>query len=99
MGGASKKSGDSTADNHERSEDPETAHLNLRDLGILDPQNLKMDMIKFHKMNFIFNAVNEGWAVSKRDDLYVFKKKHQQQKEVYLDSYLKKFVMSGLKMP
>jgi hypothetical protein len=34
---------------------------------------LKIENIKFQKMLFIFNAINNGWVVKKENDLYIFK--------------------------
>ena len=62
--------------------------------------NMQMDLITFQKMSFIFNAVDAGWSVKKRDDKYIFAKKHEGEKEIYLDTYLQQFIlanMNGLK--
>ena len=32
-----------------------------------------IDNIKFHKMMFLFNAINNGWTVKKRNKSYIFK--------------------------
>jgi hypothetical protein len=58
--------------------------------------NMQMDLITFQKMSFIFNAVDAGWSVKKRDDKYIFAKKHEGKKEVYLETYLPKFIESNL---
>jgi hypothetical protein len=55
-----------------------------------------VDMIKLHKMAFIYNALENGWKVKKNKDYYIFSKNHEGKKEVLLDSYLKKFVTSNL---
>lgn len=62
----------------------------------MDNEREKMDVIKLHKMAFIYNALENGWKVKKNNDLYVFSKNHEGKKEVFLDSYLKKFVTSNL---
>lgn len=59
-------------------------------------KNSELDVIKFQKMAFIFNAVEKGWNVSKKNDLYVFKKNHEGKKEVFLDDYLKRFVCENM---
>jgi len=43
-------------------------------------------------MVFIYNALETGWSVKKKGGCYVFKKRHENDKEVYLDSYLSKFI-------
>ena len=58
--------------------------------------NLDIDVIQLHKMAFVFNAVNDGWKVEKKDNKYLFSKRHEGKKEIYLDSYLEKFVSSNV---
>ena len=47
-------------------------------------------------MAFIYNALENGWKVKKNGDCYVFTKNHGGKKEIFLDSYLKKFVKMNL---
>ena len=49
-------------------------------------------MQTIRKMAFIYNAVNDGWSVTKKIDNYVFTKKHEGKKEVYSDDYLRTFI-------
>lgn len=56
----------------------------------------KIDIIKLHKMAFIYNALENGWKVKKNEHCYVFTKNHGGKKEVFLDSYLKKFISLNL---
>ena len=49
-------------------------------------------MQTIRKMAFIYNAVNDGWSVTKKIDNYVFTKKHEGKKEVYSDDYLRAFI-------
>lgn len=51
---------------------------------------------EFQKIMFIMNALDNGWSVKKRDDSYIFSKKHEGKKEVYQSEYLEKFVISNL---
>jgi hypothetical protein len=67
------------------------------DLNIKIPTDLTVDLIQFQKMSFICNAIEAGWAVKKNDDTYTFSKKHEGKKEVYLDTYLQKFIEANLK--
>ena len=62
----------------------------------MENEKEKLDVIKLHKMAFIYNALENGWKVKKNNDLYVFSKNHEGKKEVFLDSYLKKFITSNL---
>ena len=49
-----------------------------------------------HKMLFIYNAIEDGWSVKKINNLYIFTKKHENKKELYLDNYLKKFIKENM---
>ena len=55
-----------------------------------------VDIIKYKKMAFIYNALEKGWSVRKKKDNYVFRKDHGDKKEVYLDSFLRRFMVSNL---
>jgi hypothetical protein len=51
-----------------------------------------------HKMLFIYNAIEDGWCVRKKaNNMYIFTKKHENKKEIYLDNYLKKFIIDNIK--
>ena len=60
--------------------------------------NITIDKLKFRKMTFIYNALEKGWNVSKKDNLYIFKKNHEGKKEVYLDDYLARFMQDNFDM-
>lgn len=70
--------------------------LNLDAFKDLDKNNIKVDVIKFQKMIFLYNAIDQGWSVKKRDDSYIFTKNHEGKKEVFENSYLLKFMKSSL---
>lgn len=55
-----------------------------------------IDRLEFQKMVFIYNAINSGWEVKNVNDSYIFKKKHEGKKEIYLDSYLKRFIEKNM---
>jgi hypothetical protein len=55
-----------------------------------------LDILKKTKMMFIFNALEKGWKIKKKDDRYIFSKNHEGKKEVFLDSYLKRFIESNI---
>jgi len=57
---------------------------------------MNIDLIKLQKLSFIYNAIDAGWSVKKRENKYIFSKKHEGKKEVYLETYLRKFVESNL---
>ncbi len=68
------------------------------DIDINIPSNLDIDIIQLQKMNFIWNALESGWSVKKRENKFFFTKKHEGKKEVYLDTYLNNFIESNLKI-
>jgi hypothetical protein len=43
-------------------------------------------------MALVYNAVQSGWAVKKREDKYIFSKPHENKKEVLLEDFLKTFL-------
>ena len=59
---------------------------------------ITIDNVKFQKMLFVFNAINDGWSIKKRKDAYIFSKNHEGKKEVFLDSYLMTFMKKNLDM-
>ena len=64
--------------------------------SIKDLDNIKIDAIQFQKMMLIYNAIESGWSVKKRNESYVFTKNHEGKKEVLEDSYLTKFMRTNL---
>jgi len=55
-----------------------------------------INTVTLQKMVFVFNALQNGWIVEKKNNLYIFNKKHEGQKEIYLDNYLKQFINKNL---
>ena len=51
---------------------------------------------KSQKMLFIINALERGWTVKKSQDSYIFTKKHENRKEIFMENYLEKFVGDNL---
>jgi hypothetical protein len=70
--------------------------INLDTLKDLESANYKLDAIKFQKMLLLYNTIEQGWSVKKRNDSYVFTKNHENKKEVLDDSYLMKFMKTNL---
>ena len=64
-------------------------------ININDIENIKIDNIKFQKMLFIYNALEEGWAIKKNNDSFIFSKHHEGKKEIFLESYLSRFIKSN----
>ncbi len=59
---------------------------------------MSIDVITFQKMNFIMNAIETGWSVKKNDDNYIFTKKHEGKREVFMSDYLEKFIDKNMKL-
>ena len=72
--------------------------INLDSIKDLEDNNLKIDVIKFQKMRLLFNALEDGWSIKKRNDTYVFTKNHEGKREVLHESYLCKFMMTNLEL-
>ena len=70
--------------------------INLNSLKDLENTNFKLDAIKFQKMVFLYNSLEQGWTVKKCENSYIFTKKHEGQKEVLEDTYLLKFMKTNL---
>jgi hypothetical protein len=71
--------------------------INLDSLKDLENNvDFKVDAIKFQKMLLLYNTIEQGWSVKKRNESYVFIKNHENKKEIYDNSYLLKFMKSNL---
>ena len=70
--------------------------INLDDY--LGNDNLKIDTIQFQKMTLLFNAIEDGWSIKKRNDSYVFTKNHEGKKEILHDDYLISFMKNNLQV-
>ena len=72
---------------------------NQRETNInIDIESVPMNVSLFHRMIFIQNALNQGWAVKKRNESYIFTKKHENRREIMHESYLEKFIKSNSTM-
>lgn len=52
--------------------------------------------LNINKMVFINNAIESGWTVRKKGDSYVFTKKHENRREVFMENYLEKFISTNI---
>jgi hypothetical protein len=43
-------------------------------------------------MHFIINAIEDGWSVKKRQDSYIFSKKHEGNSQVFQEGFLQTFI-------
>jgi hypothetical protein len=67
------------------------------DININYKSNNNIDIIQHNKMLFLFNAIEEGWCVKKKENSYVFSKNHEGKKEVFNEDYLTNFIKKNFK--
>ena len=72
--------------------------LLIMNLNVEIPSNINIGLVQLQKMAFIYNALDSGWSIKKKEDHFIFSKKHEGKKEVYLDTYLQKFIESNLSL-
>ena len=58
--------------------------------------DLEVDKIKFQKMVFLYNALENGWSIKKRKESYIFTKNHEGKKEVFDEQYLSIFMKDNV---
>ena len=63
-----------------------------------ETSNKESKNIKNKKMEFIWNALEDGWEIRKKDNSYIFSKEHEGKKEVFSESYLRAFIVKNLKI-
>ena len=61
-------------------------------INLENEKSLEIDKIKFQKMVFLYNALDNGWSIKKNQNSYIFKKNHEGKKEVFNESYLTTFM-------
>ena len=54
--------------------------------------DVNISLKTFQKMTFIYNAMEDGWTIRKRNDNYIFTKKHENRREIFLENYLESFI-------
>ena len=70
-------------------------NINIDSLIDLENKNFKLDGIVFQKMLLLFNALEDGWTIKKRNDSYVFVKNHEGKREILDESYLSRFMKAN----
>lgn len=71
-------------------------HFLMDTILIETQENLEVDCVKLQKMALLYNAIQSGWKVKMTNDKYIFTKKHEGKKEIYLENYLKNFIESNM---
>lgn len=64
----------------------------IKDLG----DSASLDFMRFQKMVFLYNALENGWSIKKRKDKYVFSKNHEGKKEIFDETYLSAFMKQNM---
>ena len=57
-----------------------------------DNKQIEIDKMKFQKMVFLYNALENGWSIKKRNNSYIFTKNHEGKREIFETSYLSIFM-------
>ena len=55
----------------------------MENIQVDTKDTVEIDSIKLHKMVFIYNALENGWTINKKEDFYIFNKKHEGKKKSY----------------
>lgn len=67
----------------------------MDNINVNTVNEIEIDSIKLHKVIFLYNALENGWTINKKGNLYIFNKKHEGKKEVLLDDYLRRFMVKN----
>ena len=51
-------------------------------INLENEKSLEIDKMKFQKMVFLYNALDNGWSIKKKQNSYIFKKNHEGKKEI-----------------
>ncbi len=54
--------------------------------------DLNVDSKQLHKMIFIYNALENGWMIKKKNKKYIFLKNHEGKREIFSEDYLISFI-------
>jgi len=65
-------------------------------LNIDLPSNIKLDKATYQRMIFITNALEQGWTIKKKEDSYIFTKKHENRREIFQENYLETFLKTNV---
>ena len=67
-------------------------NININSLIDLENKNFKVDGVVFQKMLLLFNALEDGWTIKKKNNSYIFTKNHENKREIFDESYLSSFM-------
>lgn len=52
----------------------------------------KIDKKQLQKLLFINNALDDGWSIKKKENSYIFSKRHENRQEIFDNNYLENFI-------
>lgn len=61
-------------------------------------ESIQLSKPNFQKMVFIMNALDQGWSIKKKDESYIFTKKHENRKEIFQENYLDEFIKTNMQL-
>lgn len=61
-------------------------------INVAENRQVEIDQDKFKKIVFLYNALDNGWSIKKRNNSYIFQKNHEGKKEIFDDNYLSIFM-------
>jgi len=61
-------------------------------------QPSEISLVKLHRLAMIQNALDDGWRIEKRETSYIFTKPHENQRDVFEEDYLNRFLCEKLKL-
>jgi len=62
------------------------------------PEKIDVSSKQLKCMVFIMNALEKGWSVKKKEDEYIFTKKHEGKREIFRENYLETFIQTNFDM-
>ena len=65
---------------------------NLSNLFKKDQFDNKFTLSKIKKMILFYNAIENGWKVQKKEESYIFSKKHNNKQEYFDKEYIETFL-------
>jgi len=64
----------------------------------IDLNNFKINNKELSKIMFIYNAIEDGWTIKKKDEQYIFTKQKSKEKHIYNDKFLENFIKKYFKV-
>ena len=61
-------------------------------------ESVQLSKPQFQKMVFIMNALDQGWQIKKKEESYIFTKKHENRKEIFQENYLDEFIKQNTQL-